>query len=242
VRALAAALAGVAVWLAWPMDPDVRLARVLGRAAGSGSAERSGTATHRRETLAAVLAGVAVAVAVGGVAGAVVGGGVALGVRKFVARLEPAAVRAERARLAADLPLATTLMTVAVQAGVSLPSAAESVGQALGGPLGRRLSESARAAVVGVVPTDAWRALLEEPGLAQLGRAIVRSEATGTSAARVLAAVSEDAVAAARWHAHGRARSLGPRTALPLGLCFLPAFIVVGVLPFIASTAATVLP
>ena len=33
-----------------------------------------------------------------------------------------------------------------------------------------------------------------------------------------------------------RARSLGVRTAAPLGLCFMPAFIVLGVVPTVIGT------
>ncbi len=196
----------------------------------------------RRDTGVALLAGATVAFLIEGIVGLAVGCVAALVVHRLLARLEPAAVRAARERLAADLPLAASLLAAVVQAGASVSGAAESVGHAVGGPLGRRLLDCAAAAAVGAAPDQAWQPLTNEAGVARLGRTIVRSETTGTSPARALTALSADAAAAARWAAQARVRSLGPRAALPLGLCFLPAFVVVGVVPFVASAAVAVLP
>jgi hypothetical protein len=51
----------------------------------------------------------------------------------------------------------------------------------------------------------------------------------------MLQRVAEDARDAARWDAQARARALGARAAAPLGLCFLPAFVLVGIVPVVAG-------
>ncbi len=241
MSSFAAVLVAAALWLAWPADRRARQARILGLS-GDARVRVAVGRSARRETAVALLAGAAAAALIEGIIGLAVGCAAALLVHRSLARLEPAEVRLERERLAADLPLVASLLAAVVQAGASVSGAAESVGYAVGGPLGRRLLDCAAASAVGAAPDQAWQPLTDEPAVARLGRTIVRSETTGTSPARALTALSADAAGAARWAAQARVRSLGPRAALPLGLCFLPAFVVVGVVPFVASAAVAVLP
>ncbi len=240
---LAAALMAGAVWIAWPVDQYARVARVLGWSErGSPGGEDGSSRRERRDMAVALLAGFAAAAVIGGAGGMAAGCGLALLVRRLVARLEPAAVRLERAKLAADLPLAAALLAASVRAGASVSGAAEAVGRAMPGPLGDRLTGGAAAAAVGVPPEQAWQSLVDDQVLAKLGRTLVQAETAGASPVLALAALAEDAAAMARWAAQARARSLGPRAALPLGVCFLPAFLIVGVVPFVVSVAGAVLP
>jgi hypothetical protein len=57
----------------------------------------------------------------------------------------------------------------------------------------------------------------------------------------VLERVAEDARDTARRAAEARARSLGARAAAPLGLCFLPAFVLVGVVPIVVTAGGFLL-
>lgn len=170
--------------------------------------------------------------------------GLAVGVTAWIglSRLEPAAVLRRRQHVAAAVPLAAELLAAAVAAGAPPDRAAEAVGGAIGGPLGEELVAAAAAARMGADPPTAWAGLLADPAARSLGRALLRSAARGTSPVGALERASRDARDAARWAAEARARSVGARAAAPLGLCFLPAFILVGIVPLVATLAMPLLP
>lgn len=209
----------------------------------SGGLERPDRAAAPRHTrgLAAAIAGVAAVWLIGGAVGFVAGAGVVAGAWYGLGRLEPAARKRERERVVAMLPLAADLMTTALSAGCPPAVAAETVGAAIGGPLGRALIDAAAAANVGVEPGVAWADLAAEPAVRPLARALTAAMTRGTSPSPVLERVSADARDAARWAGEARARSLGARAAAPLGLCFLPAFVLVGVVPVIATSGPLLL-
>lgn len=80
-------------------------------------------------------------------------------------------------------------------------------------------------------PRVVWESLATDPHLGPLGSVLARADQSGApvaEAVRVLAAESRRADRADRLE---RARRVGVRTAAPLGLCFLPAFLVVAVVP-----------
>jgi hypothetical protein len=54
-------------------------------------------------------------------------------------------------------------------------------------------------------------------------------------------ALADNARAVARAHALQRARAVGVQATLPLGLCFLPAFMAVGLVPVIASVIGSMI-
>jgi hypothetical protein len=58
----------------------------------------------------------------------------------------------------------------------------------------------------------------------------------------MLQRIALDARESARWAAEARARSVGARAAAPLGLCFLPAFVLVGIVPLVAALGMPLLP
>jgi tight adherence protein B len=67
------------------------------------------------------------------------------------------------------------------------------------------------------------------------------SQRAGVPAAELLRAEADEARADARADAQAAAARLGVRLMLPLGLCVLPSFMVLGVLPLIVSiVSATV--
>ncbi|PZF79835.1 type II secretion system F family protein [Jiangella anatolica] len=194
----------------------------------------------RRRGVAATVAGAAVVWLFGGVAGTVIGVGIAVAAWYGSGRLEPESRKRDRERVIAMVPLAADLMTVALAAGCPPAVAAESVGAAIGGPLGRALADAAAAASVGVEPGRAWSDLAAEPAVRPLARALTAAMTRGTSPAAVLQRVAADARDSARWAGEARARSLGARAAAPLGLCFLPAFVLVGVVPVVATSGVLI--
>ncbi|TDC45626.1 type II secretion system F family protein [Jiangella ureilytica] len=215
----------------------------VGAAAGLWRAGRSAGgagASSRGRALAAAVASAGAFWLLEGVLGAVTGAGVGIAAWYGLGRLEPAARRRDRERVVAMLPLAADLMAAALAAGCPPAVAAETVGSAIGGPLGRALVDAAAAASVGVEPGRAWSDLAADAAVRPLARALTAATTRGTSPSPVLARVSADARDAARWAGEARARSLGARAAAPLGLCFLPAFVLVGVVPVVATSGILV--
>lgn len=209
---------------------------------GPNPAAPAGLASRRSQGVAAGLAGVAVAVLLGGAAAWVAGGGAAVAAWVLLGRLEPAAVVRDQNRIAAALPLATDLLAAAMAVGSPPDRAAEAVGRAIGGPLGAVLASAASALRVGADPATAWQPLLTDPVLRPLGRALAGAISRGASPVTTLDRLADDARDHARWAAEARARSLGARAAAPLGLCFLPAFVLVGIVPLIATMGMPLLP
>jgi Flp pilus assembly protein TadB len=178
---------------------------------------------------------------VSGWAGLVVGVGLGAGAWAYLGRLEPARVVAAREQTVRALPLTAGLLAASLAAGSPPVVAAEAVGRAIGGPLGTALEGAAASARVGVEPSMAWMGMATDPSLRPLARALSGAVARGASPVAVLERVAHDARDAARWAAEARARSVGARAAPPLGLCFLPAFVLVGIVPVVA-TAGPLLP
>jgi pilus assembly protein TadC len=172
---------------------------------------------------------------VGGPLGVAAGVGGGAAVARWLAGHEPAARRATRIRLARDLPLAADLMATLLHAGATPERATEATAAVIGGPLGDRLAEVAAHLRLGADPTSAWRVVADVSALAPLARALARASTTGAALATTLARLAEEERAAAAWRAELSARRVGVRTAGPLGLCFLPAFILIGVVPVIVG-------
>lgn len=205
-----------------------------------GAVGRTGGQRVRGTWPAAVAAGLGTAVLVGGVAGLVAGIVAAVACRHVLSRLEPRAVRSARRRTAADLPAAADLLAACLLAGAPMIDAAEAVADALDGPLTGPLRQVAAAIRLGADPADAWRALEARPELAPMARAVARTMVGGAPLADALIHLADERRRALRAEASAAARRVGVRAAAPLGLCFLPAFIFLGVAPVIASIATTI--
>lgn len=189
----------------------------------------------------AVLAGVAVGVLLGGWWGLCVGAGVAAALHRALRRIEPSAVREARLRAVADLPLAADLLAAALRAGVPVDRAAAAVGEALGGPLGEHLARVGRSLRLGASAAEAWSQLDAVAGGHRVVSAAVRSSASGSALAGALTRLADDLRADRTLAAEAAARRAGVLIVLPLGLCFLPAFILAGLVPVVVAVLGDVL-
>lgn len=246
MTALAALLAGAALLALLPRTapPGDRLAPLAPRPAGTSPPRAEGlVGSPRAATGACVLAGVALALLVGGPLGALAGAAAALLGPVGLRRLEPAAVRDERRRVEADLPLALDLLAACLSGGATLAGAADAVGSAVGGPLGHRLSRVSGALAVGSPAEEAWAALATEPDdpLAPVARALARSARSGAPVAAAVVRAAQEARAAARSRGEKAARRAGVLAVGPLAVCFLPAFVLVGVVPVVAGLVGPLL-
>jgi pilus assembly protein TadC len=212
-----------------------------GAATGSGGAGRRQRPIVDRVRLGAAFGGTSLAILAGGPPGVLLGVVVTLALDRLLRRLEPAAVRARREAEAADLPLAADLLAAVLRGGAPVDHAAAAVGEALSGPLGGRLVLVARVLRLGGTPAEAWAHLAPVPGADRLIRAAVRSAEHGGAMAGALTRLAADLRADRRVAVEAAAGRRGVLLALPLGLCFLPAFILAGLVPVIVAVLGDVL-
>ncbi|MFY1673643.1 type II secretion system F family protein [Plantactinospora sp. WMMB334] len=191
--------------------------------------------------LGAGLAGLAAGVLLGGWPGVLLGVATAGLLDRLLRRLEPAAARRRRLREAADLPLAADLLAAALRAGAPVDGAVCAVAEALAGPLGERLTEVGRTLRLGGTPEEAWGRLGPVAGAERLAAAAIRSSASGAALAGALTRLADDLRADRLTAAEAAARRAGVLIVLPLGLCFLPAFILAGLVPVIVAVLGDVL-
>lgn len=200
---------------------------------------RPPTDVRRHRAAAAVLAvvaGLTLGRAVlGPTGGALVGVLAAVAVWTLAGRGESSAERRDRRRAAADLPHLVGLVADALRSGADPAAAVRQAGAALAGPAGERLLAHTHALGLGADPVEVWRSLGRDPALAPLGRALGRAHDTGTPVAQVVHLLAEQLAQQARAGVEDRARQVGVRAAVPLGLCLLPAFVVLGIVPLAAT-------
>ncbi|MEU8692591.1 type II secretion system F family protein [Streptomyces sp. NPDC048665] len=179
---------------------------------------------------------------VGGLPGAALGLAVGAGLWRWHSRRAAAAgvESADGAEAARRLPLAADLLAACIAAGAGPVIAAQAVGEALGGPVGQALARGAAEVRLGGEPADAWRRLAALPGAAALARLLARADESGLPAAAPAARLASDARAQWTRGATARARRAAVLISAPVGLCFLPAFIAVGVLPVVIGLAGGV--
>ncbi|WP_328872901.1 type II secretion system F family protein [Streptomyces sp. NBC_00287] len=195
-----------------------------------------------RRWLPVVAVGCAGWVLVGGVAGVGVGlvGAVAMD-RWQRRRVASVGAEYDSAEAARQLPLAADLLAACIAAGAGPVIAAQAVGEALGGPVGDGLARGAAEVRLGGEPGEAWGKLAALPGAEALARLLERADVSGLPAAGPVARLAADARATWARAATARARRAAVMVTAPVGLCFLPAFIAVGVLPVVIGLADGVL-
>ncbi|MGW6576066.1 type II secretion system F family protein [Streptomyces sp. NPDC054945] len=244
---IALCLAVVTLWLVSAVTARVRT-RAAGRRAaallGAGPRVRGPLVGSALKGAVAAWAGPAGAllagwVLVGGV-GAAVGGLAAFGVRRWRARARPPAGvdprEAER-----QLPFAADLLAACLAAGAGPMEAAEVVGESLGGPVGDRLARAGAELRLGGEPGAGWGRLAEIPGARALADCLERAARTGAPAAegvsRLASGIREDRARTAG----ARAQRAAVLVTAPVGLCFLPAFLAIGVAPVVIGMASGLL-
>ena len=256
---LAAMAAGVAV--ASPVRPD-RLSDVVrsGRGLGSGPPGPAGPLDARRVTGrrrarstsgasglppwvrhgASGMAGLAVWWVVGGLVGVVLGLSATVAGPRLLGRLDD--TEGDDRDVAAQLPLALDLLAACLIGGATTPDAVRAVAAAVPGACGARLARVGAALAVGTPTGEAWRAFGDGPGPAgAVARALTRAAVGGAPVAVAVLRVAEDARRASTARAERAARRAGVLAVGPLGICFLPAFLLLGVVPAVVGLATPLL-
>lgn len=229
LAALGALLVGVGVWLAVPPAPDRRATAVL------PTAPRPSSRSPLTPRVACIAAAIAVAVLAPGAVGLGIAAGIALGGPLLLARFEPASLRQRRERIGAQAPIVADVLAAALSTGVPLSDALDCVADAVGPPAGDVLRATSRAMSLG--SDSAWGAMRADERLRPIADALERASRTGAPLSGVLASIADDLRRRHIGAVEVAARSAGVRAILPLAVCFLPAFLLLGVVPVVAALA-----
>lgn len=150
---------------------------------------------------------------------------------RTIARLESSAGRRRRLQIVRQLPAAVDLLIGVLDAGRPPAEAFAVVGRAMSDPLGAEFVVVADRLAVAGDEQAVWESLRSRPEFAALGRSFGRANRSGMPVGKVLARLAEDLRRERSATATQRARSVAVATAAPLGLCFLPAFFLIGIVP-----------
>ncbi|MFI2293537.1 type II secretion system F family protein [Isoptericola sp. NPDC019571] len=152
-----------------------------------------------------------------------------------------------------DVPVVLELLGAALRAGAGVPRALEATGAALAGATspgasgvsgsssadGVALRAAADALRLGADWDGAWR---DAPGrLGPAHRALRGAWTDGASPTGALRAAGEELLRARRSAARTAAASLAVRLVLPLGACYLPAFVLIGLVPVLLALGVDLL-
>lgn len=153
--------------------------------------------------------------------------------------------RTDRPADSGTLAQVLDLLAVALLAGLSAADAVSAVADAVehhAPEVARPLRAAASRIRLGATPAEAWRQVPGQAGVAPVAAVLARATDGGGSVRAAL----EHAAARMRAEADAAATARAERAAVmvagPLGLCFLPAFICLGVLPVVVGLAGDMLP
>ncbi|CAM3925688.1 type II secretion system F family protein [Tsukamurella strandjordii] len=133
------------------------------------------------------------------------------------------------------------LFAVCLRAGMPTADAARAVGATAAPALAAVLHRAAELLALGSDPETAWRTESDDPQVVALTRMLRRSARAGSSPAAGLADLARTERAQAEDRAVAAGERAGVMVAGPLGLCFLPAFVCLGIVPVVMGLAGKVL-
>lgn len=136
---------------------------------------------------------------------------------------------------ATDAAFLLDLCGAAVAAGAALPRTLVVVGRHLGGPDGDALVRAGATLELGGAWDLAWAGA--PPGAAVVGDALATAWQAGASPGPQLRAASDRLRRERRARVRAAAGALSVRLTLPLGACFLPAFVLLGLVPVVLGLA-----
>ncbi len=231
---LAALLLGVSCWLLMPRPAHLRLNAVLPQVA-SAKESRLPVAD-----LAAISLGLGIAVLLASFWGVVLALAAVVVTRRFTSRLESRSDRDRRMHMERQVPEVCDLLAATLASGASAHSAISAVARASQAPASEELLRVTAALRLGASPSSAWTQAVTSPEFARISAAFQRSAVSGAPIAEVLKSVARDERRRRRSTVEIAARSAGVRAVAPLAACFLPAFVLLGIVPVVASMAVEV--
>jgi pilus assembly protein TadC len=155
--------------------------------------------------------------------------------------LEPLSARRRREQLVSETPQALELMASGLAAGMPVRMAGRVVADAFDSAVGDELRRVLALVDLGASDADAWRTLHGHPQLGPAAQDLSRSVESGTKMVEALRRHAATAREARRTTLVIRARSVGVRSVLPLMMCFIPSFLLLGVVPTVVSSVVAAL-
>lgn len=155
---------------------------------------------------------------------------------------EPAATRRRQQVLVLQAPQALELLAACLGSGLPVRTACAAVTAAFDGPVAEDLGRVLAVTTLGVSDADAWRALADHPQFGGAAGDLARSVESGTRLVEGLRQHAEVARERRRAALQVRARAVGVRSVMPLMICFIPSFLLLGVVPTIVSALGQALP
>ncbi|MDF9877858.1 type II secretion system F family protein [Cellulosimicrobium cellulans] len=131
------------------------------------------------------------------------------------------------------------LLAAAVRSGAAVPRALDVVGSCVGGREGAGLRAAGAALLLGASWDAAWATA--PPRLAVVQRALRPAWLHGAAPAPALRAAAQASRQDRTASAKAAAARLAVHLVLPLGACFLPAFVLVGLVPVLVSLGSGLL-
>jgi len=244
VIAIAAALAAVSAYffmkpLPARRRPRNRLSRVVSSDTHNEAIPISATSPPFMR-LVGIGAGALLGWSFGGFLGLFVGAGAGFYGMRILHKRENAPSQIETATIARDTPVFIDLLAATLASGATMRSSLSAATHAMhNSPIQVRLAPVLAAIELGADPRDAWSTLVHEPVLGQLSISVMRSYDTGAGLESVLLGIASDMRREHRSRVEVAARTAGVKAVIPLAVCFLPAFFVLGVVPIVASLAAS---
>jgi Flp pilus assembly protein TadB len=190
---------------------------------------------HRWRWVVAAMAGAAGFTFVGGRAAPLAAVVVGIATWWFIGRTESPSERRLRQEVRGDLPHLVDLLAAALRGGATPAAGVRLACEALPGAAADRLVGVTDRLELDVDPERVWMTLADDPDLAPLGRALARSHRTGAGVVSTVEKLADELGRSATAQVEERARAVGVRAALPLGLCLLPSFLLLGIVPLVVS-------
>lgn len=128
-------------------------------------------------------------------------------------------------------------MASALAAGAAPGAALAAVAAVVEPPAAEELRAGATRLALGSDPVTVWRSLAAHPQLGRLGTTLLRSAESGAPVTAALSRLGEELRSQRRADVEARVRQVEVKAAVPLGLCLLPSFVLLGVVPLVAGSA-----
>lgn len=226
------ALVGVAIWLGGPPMLARSNTRRGGRRLGDQVGDRSGPGVRRLQATCLAALAVGAAVVFGPERGLIVAAALGPPSALLLKRLDVASKRRPDRRRR-GVPLSVDLLACVLRAGLPVDAAIAVVAPTADPRTSAELRQVAGLLRLGADPAAAWHGLIDDPVLGGVARTARRSAESGIRLADGLERLARELRTQARAAAEARAQRVAIWAMVPLGLCFLPAFVCLGVVPVV---------
>ena len=138
-----------------------------------------------------------------------------------------------------ELPFFVQILAALIAAGANLLTALEVLTPLLTSDLGRRATRTIDLLKVGASPSMAWQEWKEDPVTCDWVGGLVRAQERGRPIVNLLRVSALSLVDQRSRRARMQVSKLGVKLSLPIGICFLPAFIFGAIVPIVITFFST---